>query len=123
RRVGALTAGVLVAAGLAAFPHQTGASALTTSTVVEAAARPNVVVLMTDDMRTADMTYLPRTRRLVGDLGVRFPKSISPHPLCCPARAEFLTSQYAQNNGVRSNTGKYGGYKRLDPSTTLATLL
>ena len=123
RRVGALTAGIVVAAGLAAFPQQTGASAVTTSNVVQAAAKPNIVVLMTDDMRDADMRYLPRTRQLVGDLGVRFPNSISPHPLCCPARAEFLTSQYAQNNGVRSNTGKYGGYKRLDPSTTLATLL
>ena len=49
------------------------------------------------------MKYMPRTRRLLGERGVTFRTMLSPHPLCCPARAEILTGQYAHNNGVRSN--------------------
>ena len=42
--------------------------------------------------------------------GSTFREMLSPHPLCCPARAEILTGQYAQNNGVRSNNpSRYGG--------------
>jgi len=89
----------------------------------DADTRPNIVVLMADDMRTADMKYLPRTRRLIGELGLRFPASISPHPLCCPARAELLTAQYAQNNGVRANRLEYGGYHRLGTDATIGTWL
>ena len=37
--------------------------------------------------------------------GVTFENFVAPHPLCCPARAQILTGQYAQNNGVRSNHG------------------
>ena len=40
---------------------------------------------------------------------------LSPHPLCCPARAEILTGQYAHNNGVRSNAERFhGGWTFLD---------
>ena len=47
-----------------------------------------------------------------------------PHPLCCPARAQILTGQYAQNNGVRSNHGDHGGYASLeDPEHTLPVWL
>ena len=38
---------------------------------------------------------------------------LSNHPLCCPARAQIFTGQYAHNNGVRSNSGPYGGYHAL----------
>jgi N-acetylglucosamine-6-sulfatase len=84
--------------------------------------RPNIVLITTDDQTLADLRYMPRTRRLIGGEGVTF-DGISPHPLCCPARAEILTGQFAQNNGVRSNVGRYGGYKRLRTRHTIATWL
>jgi len=74
---------------------------------------PNIVLILTDDMRTDELRYLPKTRRLLVDQGVRFTHAISPHPMCCPARAELFTGQYGQNNGVRNNTGRWGGAKRL----------
>lgn len=83
--------------------------------------RPNFIVVLTDDMRADDLQYMPLTQALMADRGITFTDAISPHPLCCPARAELLTGQYAQNNGVQHNESKYGGYKRLDSSTTLAT--
>ncbi len=84
--------------------------------------RPNVLLITTDDQTLADLAYMPRTRRLIADRGVSF-AGVSPHPLCCPARAEILTGQFAQNNGVRSNSGRYGGYHRLRTRNTIATWL
>jgi len=75
--------------------------------------RPNVVVILTDDMRADELRYLPKTRRLLVKQGVRFTNAISPHPMCCPARAELVSGQYGQNNGVRHNKGRWGGAKRL----------
>ena len=56
---------------------------------------------------------MPNTRELIGGHGVTFDHGLSPHPLCCPARAEIVTGQYAQNNGVQHNDGPYGGYPAL----------
>ena len=90
-------------------------------------ARPgpaNVVVILTDDMRADDLRYLPKTRRLLAAHGVRFTNAISPHPICCPARAELITGQYGQNNGVRHNTGRWGGAERLrDPDNNIGSWL
>ncbi len=47
---------------------------------------------------------------------MEFTDAISPHPLCCPARAQLATGQYAQNNGVQHNRGVHGGFQALDPS-------
>lgn len=78
--------------------------------------RPNIVFVMTDDMRDDDLRYMPHTRELIADKGLDFTDAISPHPLCCPARAELVTGQYAQNNGVQHNVGPFGGFQALDPT-------
>jgi N-acetylglucosamine-6-sulfatase len=75
--------------------------------------RPNIVLITSDDQAEYDMRWMPKTRRLLGRAGVTFTDSVSPHPLCCPARAEILTGQFAQNNGVRTNKGLHGGYGAL----------
>ena len=85
------------------------------------AERPNVVMVLTDDMRTDDLRHLPHVRKLLVDRGMTFRSAQSPHPLCCPARAEILSGQYAQNNGVHHNSGPYGGWQAFDPSSTIAT--
>ncbi|GAA1923601.1 hypothetical protein GCM10009737_26550 [Nocardioides lentus] len=78
--------------------------------------RPNVVFVLTDDQNVDELEHMPRTRRLLVDRGTSFDAAISPHPLCCPARAELLTGQYGQNNGVRHNGGPHGGDQALDPA-------
>jgi arylsulfatase A-like enzyme len=76
--------------------------------------RPNIVLITTDDMNRSDLRWMPHTRRLLGRQGVTVGDFISNHPLCCPARAQILTGQYAQNNGVSDNEiSRWGGYKRL----------
>ncbi len=75
--------------------------------------RPNVLLITTDDQADIEMRSMPRTRRLITRAGADFVNAISPHPLCCPARAEILTGEFAHNNGVKHNTGPYGGYSRF----------
>ncbi|HWU22828.1 MAG TPA: sulfatase-like hydrolase/transferase [Nocardioides sp.] len=84
----------------------------------------NIVMVVTDDMRTDELAYLPHVQRLLVDRGVWFTHAISPHPMCCPARAELTTGEYAQNNGVHHNDGPYGGFASLiDPDDNLGTWL
>ena len=77
------------------------------------AGRPNILLVVTDDMSLSDLEYMPRTQQLIGDAGATFGSFISNHPLCCPARAQLMTGQNAQSNKVFDNTGRHGGYKRL----------
>jgi N-acetylglucosamine-6-sulfatase len=116
----ALAAAILVTlAGLA--PVALGETA-TASARVDA--RPNILLITTDDQNLSDMKYMPLTRRVLGDAGVTFRNMLSPHPLCCPSRAEMVTGQYAHNNGVRSNReSRHGGWTYLDNKHTLATWL
>ena len=82
----------------------------------DAEGRPNLVFVLTDDMRDDDLAHMPITRRLLARQGMQFTDAISPHPLCCPARAQLATGQYAQNNGVQHNRGVHGGFQALDPT-------
>ena len=84
--------------------------------------RPNIVLVTTDDMTVSDLRWMPRTRRLLGRRGVTFDNALSPHPLCCPARGAILTGQYAQNNGVKGNQGRYA-FAALETRTTLPVWL
>lgn len=75
--------------------------------------RPNIILVTTDDMSLSDLEWMPNTRRLIGGVGATVDPFLSNHPLCCPARAQILTGQQAQNNGVFDNSGRYGGFPRL----------
>lgn len=83
---------------------------------------PNIVVVMADDMRADDLRWMPRVRKLVGKDGLTFDNSFSPYPLCCPARASFMTGQYAHNHKVWWHEAPEG-YAAFDDSRTLATSL
>ena len=87
----------------------------------EAATRPNVVVVMTDDQTLEQMSALPEVRRLIGRQGVKFKRFYVSDPLCCPSRATFFTGQYAHNTGVISNGGS-NDVDALRESDTLAVV-
>jgi N-acetylglucosamine-6-sulfatase len=90
-----------------------GASAVTTTAPSSSAEgrTPNIVVIMVDDMRADEMPWMPRTRRLLGQFELT--EFVANHPLCCPARAEFLTGQLGHHNGVHHSSGAHGGYDAL----------
>ncbi len=94
-----------------------------TAQAAAAPARPNIVVLETDDQTLAEMEVLPDVRRLIGNAGVTFDNNFDSFSLCCPSRASFLTGQYSHNNGVRGNALPNGGFEKLDSSNTLAVWL
>ncbi len=109
-----------LATALAAVP----AAPKVPAQAVEPGDRPNIVLITTDDQTLEDLYWMPQTRAALGGGGATFSQAISPHPLCCPARAEIVTGQYAQNNGVRSNSGPHGGFHALeDPGNSVASWL
>ena len=121
-----LTTSTLAGLGLAApVSHATPLGAASVPAVArEADPRPNIVFITTDDQNVSDLQWMPQTRRLLAGRGFTFSEALSPHPLCCPARAEWVTGQYGQNNGVHHNAGVHGGYPALrSPSNTLARWL
>ena len=77
---------------------------------------------MADDMRADDLRFMPHVRRLVAARGLTYENTFSPYPLCCPARASFLTGQYAHNHRVLGNAAPYG-FGGFDDSATVATSL
>jgi N-acetylglucosamine-6-sulfatase len=87
-----------------------------------AGSRPNVVIVMLDDIPGDVMPRLlrrmPRARAMFEQRGLRFPNAFGQDPLCCPGRAGFLTGLYASHHGVRVNEAR-----RLQPEETMATSL
>jgi N-acetylglucosamine-6-sulfatase len=72
--------------------------------------RPNILVVMTDDMASTDLKFMPNVERLLARQGTTFTGAVDSFPLCCPARATFITGQYAHNHNVGGNFYPYGWY-------------
>lgn len=100
-----------------AFLFATDAGARPTSADTDG--RPNILVVMTDDMSAADLQLLPNVRKLLVKKGTTFDDAVDSFPLCCPARATFITGQYAHNHGVKGNFAPYGWYGMKKRGNTL----
>ena len=79
---------------------------------VVVAKRPNIVVVLVDDMRwdeygAAGHNFIqtPNIDRMARE-GVAFQNAFATTPLCSPSRACFLTGQYAHTNGIVDNTAR-----------------
>ncbi len=106
----AFAAGGLASAALAGLPG------------LADAARPNIVVIQTDDQapRLAKARYIgktgpshlvmPKTVRKIFRGGTEFRNHYATTPICSPSRASLLTGQYPQNNKVTGNSGSRGGW-------------
>ena len=66
---------------------------------------------------------MPNVRRLLAAQGTTFADAVDSFPLCCPARATFITGQYAHNHGVKGNFYPYGWYGMKDRGNILPTWL
>lgn len=82
--------------------------------------RPNMIVILVDDMRwdeigVAGHPYVqtPNIDRVAKE-GVYFRNSFTTTPLCSPARASFLTGQYAHTNGITDNLARNEQSHRLN---------
>jgi N-acetylglucosamine-6-sulfatase len=86
-----------------------------------AAGRPNVVVIMLDDVPALDgrlVEHMPAAKGLFVDHGAWLAGFEAESPLCCPARAGFLTGLHTHHHGVIRNQASL-----FDPSMTIATAL
>jgi N-acetylglucosamine-6-sulfatase len=70
--------------------------------------KPNIVFILTDDMRKDDLKYMPKTRSLLQDKGMTFQNAFVSNALCCPSRATIMRGQYAHNTGVWTNENVAG---------------
>ena len=91
----------------------------------EAQARPNVVLVLTDDQRWDTLNVMPTVQRQLVDRGVTFENAVVVNPVCCPSRASTLTGRYSHSTGVYNNGGPYGGWPsfRTREGSTIATWL
>jgi arylsulfatase A-like enzyme len=75
--------------------------------------RPNIIIVVTDDMRDSDWQALPKTRDFLVGRGTAFPNFFLTTPVCSPSRTSILTGKYAHNHGVTQNAGKRGGFSQF----------
>ena len=79
--------------------------------------KPNVLMIMVDDMRTDELQWMPNVQKLIGKQGVTFTNGFASFPLCCPARASVMTGLYPHNHGVWSHEPPWGFSSLEDDST------
>jgi arylsulfatase A-like enzyme len=94
-----------------------------TAPALAQAARPNILLIITDDQRFDTLEYMPFVQRELVARGITFSNAYVTTPLCCPSRASILTGLYARHHGVLENNGEHGGVTAFDPTSTLATWL
>jgi len=93
----------------------------------EAANRPNIIFVLTDDLDVASVPNVPSLQEYMADRGMTFDNAFVTYSLCCPSRSTILTGQYPHNHLVRGNAPPIGGYKTFRDlgreRSTLATWL
>ncbi len=73
--------------------------------------RPNIVLILTDDMNETDLAYLPKTQKLIRDEGATFNQFLYGMALCCPSRTSILRGQYPHNTEIVGNKPPDGGFE------------
>ncbi|BCJ40042.1 sulfatase [Actinoplanes ianthinogenes] len=86
--------------------------------------KPNIVVVLTDDLSSDLVPYMPSVLALQRD-GATFTNYTVTDSLCCPSRASIFSGNYPHNTGIVKNNGADGGFKlfhkRGEENSTLAT--
>jgi N-acetylglucosamine-6-sulfatase len=70
-------------------------------------ARPNFIVVLTDDLDVRLWAELSLSKTIGGR---QFEQAFVTSPLCCPSKASFLTGQYASHHRVLTNSPPLGGH-------------
>lgn len=95
-----------------------------------AAAKPHIVMIMTDDLDTSVWStalgrgYMPNAQAHLVDKGTTFNNTFVALSTCCPSRTTYFTGQYPHNHGVIRNSGPQGGFASFtSDDNTIATWL
>ena len=105
-------AGTLSAlAALGGQARGSAAPARAAARAVQAAdSRPNIILLVLDDMRADDLAMMPAVQELLVAQGTSFSNFFATAPTCAPSRASIFRGQYPHNHGVLRSSGEKGGY-------------
>ena len=82
--------------------------------------RPNVLLIISDDLNTNIGPYMniedhtPNLSRLANE-GITFSRAYSQYPLCGPSRASIMSGLYPETNGVMTNQHVKGSYRSSNP--------
>ena len=127
RSLGAGSVGLLTALN---GRHLSGSSPLLSHPLVARRridAPPNIILILTDDLESRSLTFMPNVTALIGTPGTTFSSFLVTTPVCTPARASILRGQYAHNHGVLGNAGPNGGFATFHrlghEASTVATWL
>src|SRR5215203_4284825 len=114
RKIIVVLAPVALAVGLLFFSSYPGVTDdMGNAQAQTLAAKPNIVFIVTDDMRKDDMMYMPKTHSLLREQGMGFRNAFVSNAICCPSRSTIMRGQYSHNTGVWSNSSTDS------PSTTI----
>jgi N-acetylglucosamine-6-sulfatase len=78
-----------------------------------APARPNFVFVLTDDLSSNLVSYMPHLQA-VQRAGTTMSSYYVVDSLCCPSRSAIFTGQFPHDDGVFTNAGRDGGYFAFD---------
>ena len=111
RRTVVLFTGLLVLLALAGLSDATAQSRRSTGTSNQASGKPNIILIMGDDLGYAD-TGLYGNKDIptpnidsIAKSGVLFPEGYVTAPVCSPSRAALMTGRYQQRFGFEFNAG------------------
>jgi arylsulfatase A-like enzyme len=117
--VAGVVSGVLVPVG---WPEAAQEGAATSGP-----ARPDIVLIVTDDEDLALHASMPKVKALIEDQGASFSNYFVTYSFCCPSRATILRGQYPHNHNIEGNVWPTGGFEKFralgHESSTIATWL
>src|SRR3712207_1089801 len=83
---------------------------------VQTSERPNVILILTDDLDARLLEEHPADFPNLDGLaaeGATFENAFVTDPLCCPSRATILRGQYAHNHDILGNWWPRGGSRKF----------
>ena len=91
--------------------------------------KPNIVLILADDLDALLGTtdYTTRINRLLRDGGISFDRAYVTNSVCCPSRATLLRGQYTHSHRTYTNQPPWGGHEKFraigDDTSTIAVWL
>ncbi|WP_306215969.1 sulfatase family protein [Actinoplanes sp. RD1] len=110
RRCLTALAAVLALSACTADPAPPSSAPSASAVRAPASSRPNIVMVLVDDLSMNLLPFLPQVRKLQQE-GTSFGQYTVTDSLCCPSRATIFSGMYAHNTGVFTNGPKEGGNK------------
>lgn len=111
------------------IPFQTLSDVPVAGAVDVSITRPNIIVIMADDLDNRSLNKLvknglaPNIKGKIIDKAITFSNAFVTFPLCCPSRSTFLTGQYPHNHGVMFNVPPDGGVSAFVDTSSIAMWL